>query len=268
MATLLSDHLVPPHDIWDESGRYIDIRERHGHDLTDHQLMCLMDKFYETSSDRHVPYWNEREQPTIRRDLYNSRGDMGVTDGIEGKHRVCRPALGTEEGPHTSQKSESSASSQLPTGRRRWRHCLWPTSAARRRRVGWYNHLWLLVSRRPNTHHERIPRDGAIFLKECDNLGKDWITQKKRSEEPSIDKKWERKERDTNWTISFLTFAVREAQRHDFACCILPHRWERQRHHEVCCARRERGFVSEDHAWPRCRPIRLGCRRREGQQRE
>ena len=39
---LLSDHSVPPRD---DSGRYNDIRERFGHDLTDDQLMCLVDKF-------------------------------------------------------------------------------------------------------------------------------------------------------------------------------------------------------------------------------
>ena len=45
MAALLSDRSMLPHDIWNDSGRYNDIRERFDHDLTDHKLMCLVDKF-------------------------------------------------------------------------------------------------------------------------------------------------------------------------------------------------------------------------------
>ena len=102
MATLLSDYSVPPRDTWDDSGRHDGIRERSGHDSTDDELMCLVDKFWETSSDRHVPVLNERGQPAIRKDLYNNRGGMGSRMGFKGKHRVSGSALGSEEGspPH------------------------------------------------------------------------------------------------------------------------------------------------------------------------
>ena len=46
MPALLSDHLVPPHDVWGDSGRHNDNREGFGHGLTDDQLMCPVDKFW------------------------------------------------------------------------------------------------------------------------------------------------------------------------------------------------------------------------------
>ena len=45
MAAPSSGHSVPPHDIWDDSGRCKDIRERFGHDLTAGQTQIVMCHF-------------------------------------------------------------------------------------------------------------------------------------------------------------------------------------------------------------------------------
>ena len=37
-----------------------------------------------------------------------------------------------------------------------------------------------------------------------------------------------------NWTIASLTYATHETKRWEFACSLLPRRWERPRHYEVC----------------------------------
>ena len=85
-------------NIWDDSGRHTDFLECFGHGITDDQSMCLVDKFWETNSDRHVLLLSEREQPTIRRGLHSNRGDM------EPRIGVSRSAVGSEEGslPHRS----------------------------------------------------------------------------------------------------------------------------------------------------------------------
>ena len=115
MAALLSEHSVLPRDFLEGSGRDNDLCERYGHDLSDDQLMCLVDKFWTTRSDRHVAFLIEREQSTIRMDLFNNRGDMGSGMGLPVSIESPRQLSELRVGP----KRKSSASPQLPTGPQR-----------------------------------------------------------------------------------------------------------------------------------------------------
>eukprot|EP00959_Pyramimonas_sp_CCMP1952_P052264 1092531-Pyramimonas_sp.AAC.1 len=49
-----------------------------------------------------------------------------------------------------------------------------------------------------------------------------------------IEKAWERRKKDMQWTIASLTYAVHEEKKHEFACSVLPGRFDRPRHFEVC----------------------------------
>ena len=86
--------------------------------------------------------------------------------------------------------------------------------------------------------HHKTPVDGIKFLKEYGNKGNDHITKKTilecYREALTIDVAWERRKKEMNWSIASLTYAVHETKKWEFACGVLPRRWERPRHYEVC----------------------------------
>ena len=227
---------APPHDIWDDSGKYETIKDRFGQ-YSDDQFMELADKFWGTSKDRAIQFFTSAHVQTITRDKYNDRGDLGSRLGLKSSIESIGLLLGMRQGPFLVETHDAE----------KFHCCHWATtieafylahqddSKKQNKMVQMARAAGLPHAK---TYNHNIPRDGRKFLKEYGNQGNDHITKKTilevYRESIPIDKKWERRKNDMNWTIASLTYAIHEIKRWEFACSLLPRRWERPRHYEVC----------------------------------
>ena len=82
MAHLLEPWAPPPFDIWDNTGKYENIRDRLGKSLSDDQLMALCDRFWGISQYAQVDLFIDGKQ-MLTRNKYNDRGDLGSRLGLK-----------------------------------------------------------------------------------------------------------------------------------------------------------------------------------------
>ena len=82
MTHLLEPGAAPPFDIWDDTGKYADIRDSFGKHLSDDQLMELCDRYWGTTRDAHVELFNVEGKQMLARNKYNDRGDLGSRLGL------------------------------------------------------------------------------------------------------------------------------------------------------------------------------------------
>ena len=83
MTHLLEPGAAPPFDIWDDTGKYADIRARFGKNLSDDQLLELCDRYWGINRDKHVELFNIEGKQMLTRNKYNDRGDLGSRLGLK-----------------------------------------------------------------------------------------------------------------------------------------------------------------------------------------
>jgi len=233
---LLAPGAPPPFDIWDNTAKYNDIRDRFGKDLSDSQLMLLCDKFYCVDECRSVPLL-VHDRPTIVRDKLNDRGDLGSRLGLKKSIESLGLLLDLRRGPfliETDKVGEYTCAHWATTIEAFYMAYKDPENSENR------NVMMSAKAGLPSSkiYHRKIPADAARFLKEYGNQGNDNMTRKTilecYREALRIEVAWQKRKTAMQWTLASLGYAQHETKKWEFACSILPRRWERPRHFEVC----------------------------------
>lgn len=198
---LLASDAAPPFDIW--TGIYDSIHDRFGKDVSDDELFALCEKFWGVDMDRAVALQSAAGKQMIKRHPLNDRGDLGSKIGLKKSIESLGMLLYLRMAPflvETDVVDEYLALHWATTIEAM--HVAYEDDKEKANRAVQMSMATGLPHAR--IYHKKIPADGARFLKEYGNKGNDQCTKKTvlecYRESIRIEKGWERRKKDMNWT--------------------------------------------------------------------